>query len=109
MRLLAISVFPLAIFALSTTTTTSPTVSLTPTQQSAAASLAAQIPQCALPCDTKAIAAAGCQPTQFECHCAHSAQLQASVATCLSQTGNPCSQADLASTWASIVAIPDGR
>jgi len=99
MKLLAFSVcLPLLTFASSgtpTTTAPSTTVTLTPAEQSSAAALAAQIPKCAQSCDQKAIAAAGCQPTEFECHCEHSAELQASVASCLSQNGNPCTQADL--------------
>jgi len=98
MRLLAISAcLPLPALAASTSSTATPsaTVTLTPAESSAAVALAAQIPQCAQSCDQKAVAAAGCQPTEFECHCAHSAELQAAVGTCLGQNGNPCTQADL--------------
>ncbi|PMD33942.1 hypothetical protein L207DRAFT_517958 [Hyaloscypha variabilis F] len=56
--------------------------------------LAAQIPSCALACDTAAIASVGCGETEYACHCAHSSQLQSLVVPCL-QNSSTCTTADL--------------
>ncbi|KAN0092195.1 hypothetical protein V8E51_018042 [Hyaloscypha variabilis] len=56
--------------------------------------LAAQIPSCALACDTSAIASVGCGETEYAFHCAHSSQLQSLVVPCL-QNSSTCTTSDL--------------
>ncbi|KAF1989730.1 hypothetical protein K402DRAFT_418445 [Aulographum hederae CBS 113979] len=46
---------------------------------------AAQIPECAKPCDEAAIANVGCGPVDYSCHCSHASQLSAAVPACLTR------------------------
>ncbi|KAF4625124.1 hypothetical protein G7Y89_g13044 [Cudoniella acicularis] len=62
-------------------------------QNATAASLAAQIPSCALPCDDAAIKSVDCALTDYACHCAHGAQLAVIIPPCLANS--TCTSADL--------------
>jgi hypothetical protein len=64
-------------------------------QNSAAASLAAQIPSCVQPCDDNAIVQVGCALDDYACHCSHGTELSTLIPACLKNS--TCSSADLRS------------
>ncbi|KAK3678922.1 hypothetical protein LTR78_001375 [Recurvomyces mirabilis] len=66
----------------------------TASQNATVAALAAQIPACTTQCDDAAFAQVGCGATDYACHCAHGAQLQAILPGCLKNS--TCSADDLA-------------
>ncbi len=58
------------------------------------ATLVGKLPQCSLTCLLAGASGAGCDATDYNCQCAHSADIQKAVQPCLQKA---CTTADLAS------------
>jgi hypothetical protein len=73
-------------------------------QNASAASFAAQIPDCARPCDDAAITEIGCGLTDYACHCANGAQLANLIPPCLT-SNSTCSPSDLQSMYSFVIHL----